>query len=179
MEVNNLNLCIKTKLVTVGADAMINCKVCLVIIADTSICFLIPVSYFGANYLAYVNYTYAPSFFFGANYFAYVNCTYMCHLFSLLQCILPSNIPRLLINRVFFVWFLKTVIFYFCFKLRRLCLLPVLATAWREWVVARAVGSPVLVLHTILNNVYYVNNLSKKHILSKHQNTLSLKKTAF
>ena len=70
MEVNNLNLCIKTKLVTVGADAMINCKVCLVIIADTSICFLIPVSYFGANYLAYVNYTYAPSFFVVAMSFA-------------------------------------------------------------------------------------------------------------
>ena len=70
MEVNNLNLCIKTKLVTVGADAMINCKVCLVIIADTSICFLIPVSYFGANYFAYVNYTYAPSFFVVAMYFA-------------------------------------------------------------------------------------------------------------
>ena len=49
---------------------MINCKVCLVIIADTSICFLIPVSYFGANYFAYVNYTYAPSFFVVAMYFA-------------------------------------------------------------------------------------------------------------
>ena len=101
----------------------------------------------------------------------------MRHLFSLLQCILPSNIPRLLINRVFFVWFLKTVIFYFRFKLRRLCLLPVLATAWRGWVVARAVGSPVLALRNIKQCI--LNNFSKKHILSKHQNTLSLKKTAF
>ena len=100
----------------------------------------------------------------------------MCHLFSLLQCILPSNIPRLLINRVLF--FYKNGNFLFLFQTANA--VPVTCAGHCLKGVGGGSGSGLSCTGSTHNiKQCILNNFSKKLILSKHQNTLSLKKTAF